>query len=759
MGCIGDETVFENASCGYASPPDDTGGFLRAERLERVRRGDDGRGHCRISVPGISCGKCLGAVEGALAGCAGVVAVRANLTLRQVAVILTGPDTDPLPALRRLEACGYPATLLDTAITEDAQDGGTASGLLRCLAVAGFGAANIMLLSVSVWAGAEGASREVFHLVSALIALPVVGYAGRPFFGSALAALKGGRLNMDVPVSLGVVLATGLSVVETARGGEHVFFDAAVVLLFFLLVGRYLDQRMRARARSAVTSLARLATRGAMLEQPDGKTTYLTLQRIIPDMVLRISPGERIPVDGCILDGTTDLDRSLVTGEHAPVPAGPGAPLEAGILNLTGAIRMRVLRPAERSFLAEVSRMLAAAEQGRGSYVRIADRAARLYAPVVHLLAALTLLGWVAATGDWYGSIFTAISVLIITCPCALGLAVPVVHVAAADRLFRAGIMMKDGSALERLATIDSAVFDKTGTLTTGTPVLTGGGPDAPDERAAAAALAAHSLHPAARAIATGLVEVPAPMEQLRETPGCGVEAVVEGRRARLGHPGWVSEIAAGDVVRAGGPAFAFGGGALAVFAVTETLRKGAGEAVAALRAAGVRVELLSGDGPEAVQAVARAIAFDSVRSGATPADKIARLEGLRAEGRHVLMVGDGLNDAAALAAAHVSMAPGSASDAGRLAADFVLTRDSFDAITAAYRIARRSERLVRQNFAIAIAYNCVAIPLAVAGYVTPLLAALAMSASSILVVANSIRPERRARAAPDGPAPQENFT
>ena len=644
-------------------------------------------------------------------------------------------------------------------MAEDAQDSGTASGLLRCLAVAGFGAANIMLLSVSVWAGAEGAPREVFHLVSALIGLPVVAYAGRPFFGSALAALRGGRLNMDVPVSLGVVLATGLSVVETARGGEHVFFDAAVVLLFFLLAGRYLDERMRARARSAVTSLARLATRGAMRELPDGSTTYLTLQRIRPDMVLRIAAGERIPVDGCILEGATDLDRSLATGEHAPVPAGPGAPLEAGILNLTGAIRMRVLRPAETSFLAEVSRMLAAAEQGRGSYVRIADRAARLYAPVVHLLAALTLIGWVAATADWYGSIFIAISVLIITCPCALGLAVPVVHVAAADRLFRAGIMMKDGSALERLATIDCAVFDKTGTVTTGTPVLTGGGPDAPHERAAAAALAARSLHPAARAIASAIVEAPAPVEQLRETPGCGVEALVNGRRARLGHPGWVSEIAAGDVAQAGGPTFAFDGGPLAVFAMTETLRKGAAEAVAALRGAGMRVELLSGDGPEAVEWVARAIPFDTVRSGATPAGKIARLEGLRAEGRHVLMVGDGLNDTAALAAAHVSMAPGSASDAGRLAADFVLTRDSFDAVTTAYRIARWSERLVRQNFAIAIAYNCVAIPLAVAGFVTPLLAALAMSASSIVVVANSIRPERRARASQSALAPREGFT
>ena len=722
--------------------------FRRAERIERVQGGTDGRGHCRLSVPSISCGKCIGAVERALADCEGVVAARANLTLRQVAITLRDPETDPLPALEKLQARGYPATLLDPAAPADATESGVASSLLRSVAVAGFGAANIMLLSVSVWAGAEGSARQVFHIVSALIALPVVAYSGRPFFGSALRALKAGRLNMDVPISLGVLLATGLSVFETAMNGRHVFFDAAVVLLFFLLVGRYLDQLMRAKARSAVTSLSRLAARGAMRELPDGTATYLTLDQLQPDMVLRIAPGERIPVDGCILDGTTDLDRSLVTGEHAPVPAGPNAPVEAGILNLTGAIRMRVIRPAESSFLAEVSRMLAAAEQGRGVYVRIADRAARLYAPVVHMLAALTLVGWVLATGRWYESIFIAISVLIITCPCALGLAVPVVHVAAAGRLFREGIMMKDGSALERLATIDTAVFDKTGTITTGTPVLTGGGPVSPEERAIASALASRSLHPASRAVALGIPASPVAIEQLRETPGCGVEAVVGGRRARLGRPDWVAEIVTGhrtaDSTAGSGPAFALESGPLSTFTIAETLRDGTVEAVAAFRAAGMRVELLSGDGKEAAQTIARDIPFDRVAWGATPAQKIARLEELRAEGRHVLMVGDGLNDTAALAAAHVSMAPGSASDAGRLAADFVFTRDSLDAVTGAYRIARRAETLVRQNFGLAILYNCIAIPLAVAGYVTPLLAAIAMSTSSIVVVANSIRPERQ---------------
>jgi Cu2+-exporting ATPase len=383
--------------------------------------------------------------------------------------------------------------------------------------------------------------------------------------------------------------------------------------------------------------------------------------------------------------------------------------------------------------------MLEAAERGRGTYVRIADRAARLYAPVVHLLSALTLLGWVVATGDWYRSLFVAISVLIITCPCALGLAVPVVHVAAAGRLFRHGIMMKDGSALERLANVDRVVFDKTGTLTTGAHSLTGGGPAVPRDRAIAHALASRSLHPVSRAIAASIAEPPAILTEVREVPGCGVEALAEGRPVRLGRSDWVAEIAGGDVPDAG-PAFARGGGTPFAFSVAETLRDDAPRVVAGLRELGLPVELLSGDAAAAVGKIAEQIPFDEVRHGAKPADKVAHLEILRAAGWHTLMVGDGLNDAAALAAAHVSMAPGSASDAGRMAADFVAIRDDLGAILTAHRIARRAARLVTQNIWLAILYNAIAVPMAVAGFVTPLVAAIAMSASSILVVANSLR-------------------
>jgi len=720
-------------------------------RQELRRAGEtlpDGRMRYLLSVPAIRCGACIAAIEDALAGCEGVTDARVNLTLRRVAVMLDAESRDPLPMLAMLERLGYPATAIEPGGAGDRAERRESVELLKALAVAGFAAGNIMLMSVSVWSGAGGATRDLFHLLSALIAVPVVAYSGRPFFGSALAALRARRLNMDVPISLGVLLALGLSVSETMRGGDEAYFDAAVTLLFFLLIGRYLDRLMRERARSAVVGLARLAARGAMRVGDDGRLDYVPLDEIKPGMVLRIAAGERLPVDACVVGGRSDLDRSLVTGESLPAPAGIGDVLEAGVLNLTGPLDVRALRSAGESFLAEVTKLLAAAEHGKGRYVRIADRASRLYAPVVHLLAAGTFVGWMAWTGsDWHTATYVAVTVLIITCPCALGLAVPVVHVVAAGRLFEAGILMKDGSALERLAEADRVVFDKTGTLTTGQPRIVASDPLPASDRGIARALALHSAHPVARAVAEHLQSTaPATLAEVREVPGFGVEGRARGMRARLGRADWVAELA-GPGQAPAVTAFAVEGGTLAGFSLAESLRPEAARAVAELSAAGLEPELLSGDAEAPVQAVARQLGIARVSWRQTPTEKIARLEALRAEGHRVLMVGDGLNDAPALVAAHVSMAPGSASDAGRLAADFVFTRDSLVAVAAARTTALRAARLVRQNIGLAVVYNFVAVPLAVAGQVTPLIAAVAMSLSSMLVVANSLR-----LAGPTGP-------
>ncbi|WP_164512320.1 heavy metal translocating P-type ATPase [Oceaniglobus ichthyenteri] len=724
-----DETAADLSDAG--SPLD------RAQIRAGVWVGEDGRGRFILSVPGIKCGACVAKIERALNARDEVISARANLTLHQVNIVLESPESDPMPIVKALAALGYVATPVESEA--DTAPDPTGKGLLRAIAVAGFGAMNIMLLSVGVWSGAEGQTRATFHLVSALIAVPVVIYAGQPFFRSALSALRARQLNMDVPIALAVALALALSIFETVQGGDHVFFDAAVTLLFFLLTGRYFDHLMRERARSAVSGLAKLSPRGAMVRQKHGTLAYMVLTDIAPGAILSIAPDERVPLDLEILTGNSDLDRSLVTGESMAVAIGPGDTLEAGTLNLTGVIEGRVLRSSQDSFLAQMIRMQSNAEVGRGLYVRIADRAARLYAPVVHLLALITFIGWIIATGgDWQASLFIAISVLIITCPCALALAVPVAHVVSAGRLMRMGVLMKDGAAIERLAEIDGIVFDKTGTLTTGTPMI-GSTPDDPVLRSGAKALALRSGHPAARAITLGVRDAPSDIARNKEVPGFGVEGAIGGRRARLGRAEWVGEIT--DIAAgAASPVFGFERGPSFSFDLTETLREGAHDAVTDLKKAGFSVALLSGDMEDRAQAVAMTLGIENTHHGATPADKIGVLETLRRDGHRPLMVGDGLNDAAALAAAHVSMAPSSACDAGRSAADFVFLRDTLDAVPATWKVARDTARIVRQNFALAIGYNCIAIPLAVAGLVTPLIAALAMSGSSILVIGNALR-------------------
>lgn len=712
--------------------------ILRSAEIDR-----DGSLRYTLSVPAIHCGQCIQVIERALNGLDGITQARVNMTLKRVSVVSRDERVSPDIVLNTLDRLGYHATAADIADNGVAATRKASESLLKAMAVAGFAAANIMLLSVSVWSGAEGATRDLFHLISGLIAIPVVFYSGRVFFVSAARALSARRLNMDVPISLAVLLALAMSLYESLTGGAEAYFDASVTLLFFLLIGRYLDQLMRERARSAVLGLARMSPRGAMAVGDDGKTRYVPIDEVVEGMTVRVAPGERIPADGVVRVGASDLDRSLVTGESAPVPVALDTSVEAGTMNLTGPLDIAVTRKAGESFIAEVMQMMQAAENGRGRYVRLADRMAQIYAPAVHLLALFSFIGWMIATGgDWHSSLYIAISVLIITCPCALGLAVPVVHVIGADRLFRNGILMKDGSGLERLAEANHAVFDKTGTLTTGVPAVAA--TTIPDRDAPLAkALAIHSIHPASRAIAAHLDDYgEAELADIREKPGFGVEGTRAGRTVRLGRRDWVAEIATEGSrgAETGSLAFARQGGALHGFTLLETLRAGAGDAICALRDDDFGVEVVSGDAALAVRRIADETGIADMTAEATPATKIERIRALQHDGRKVLMIGDGLNDAPALAAGDVSMAPASASDVGRMAADFVFLHEAMDAVPFAHRIAVKAGRLVRQNFGLAILYNCIAVPLAVAGLVTPLFAALAMSASSIVVVANSLR-------------------
>jgi Cu2+-exporting ATPase len=690
-----------------------------------------------LSVPSMHCAGCMSKIERGVAAEAGVVAARVNLSARTV-TIEHDPSLDAHDLVQALAELGYEA---QARREELAPRLSAARPLLAPLAVAGFAAMNVMLLSVSVWSGAEGSTRDLFHWISAGIGVPAIAFAGRPFFKSAWHAVRRGRTNMDVPISLGVLIATGLSLYETVRHGEHAWFDGALMLLTFLLVGRVLDAMMRDRARAGVNALLSQAAQGATVIGPDGGLGWIEAAKLAPGMTMRVAAGERLAADGEIVAGRSRFDQSLLTGESAPVALQTGDRALAGTLNLEAPVDVRVSHTGHDTTLAEIARLMEASTQNRSRYVRIADRAARLYAPAVHLLAALTVIGWLLAGASLYQALVTGVAVLIITCPCALGLAVPVAQVVASGSLMRAGIMVKDGSALERLASVDRALLDKTGTLTLGRPLPDPAALAALDERdaALALALASHSRHPLSRALAAALAERgirAAPVENVREIAGEGLFADWRDLHVALRRPESARGIAAALHVE-GEPA------RLIPFA--DRLRPGAKAALAQLGALGIECSILSGDRPEAVGEVARATGL-TAQGNARPADKQALVGRLRASGRKVLVAGDGLNDGPALAAADASIAPGSASDVGLQAADFVFVQDSLLALPRAVRAARRTMAVVRQNFTLAIGYNVLAVPLAMAGAVTPLIAAVAMSASSLIVIANSLRLARAAR-------------
>jgi Cu2+-exporting ATPase len=717
---------------------------LSGEEAERwTSSAGPGLKRIEFIVPQANCAACMPDIEGTLGKLPGVNAVRVNLTGRRVSVVWRDDEAEPQQFVDQLAALGYQARPFDPRETGLLNDDREGAKLLRALAVAGFAAGNIMLLSVSVWSGADGATRDLFHWLSALIALPTVAYAGRPFYRSAANALRHGRVNMDVPISLGVILASAMSLFETFHHAEHAYFDASVSLLFFLLTGRYLDHMMRARARSAVSQLMTLNAEGATQVTADGSRRYVAARDLRPGMTIAVAAGERIAADGTVSAGTSDLDRSLMTGESAPEPVKPGDTVHSGVLNITGPLLVEITAAGNDTFLAELIRLMSAAEQGQSHFIRLADRLARYYSPAVHVLAATTLVGWLLLGAGWHAALMTAIAVLIITCPCALGLAVPAVQVVASGKLFRSGVMIKDGAALEKLSAIDTVIFDKTGTLTQGAPELVSPKLVPADTLALAAGLAQASLHPLSRALvrhANRLGVTPVVPEAVAEHPGSGLSARWKGREVRLGSRAWCGLAQASEDEGLLEFAFKVEGRDPIVFAFEDALRADAAETVAALKAAGLDVHMLSGDRDAAAQRVARATGIEHVLARATPQTKLAFVEALTQAGKKVLMVGDGINDAPALAAGHTSMAPSSASDIGRTAAETVFMGHSLAAVAFARDIGVRSQRLARENFALAIAYNVLAVPVAMAGLASPLVAAVAMSTSSIIVIANALR-------------------
>jgi Cu2+-exporting ATPase len=714
-----------------------------------VRDLGSGLSHIDLAVEGVSCAGCMSKIERGLSAIPDVTLARVNLTDRRVALEWKQGALDPGRFIDRLAELGYKAYPFET-VRAEAVEADNSRFLLRCLGVAAFATMNVMMLSIPVWSGSAGdmipEQRDFFHWLSALIALPAAAYAGQPFFRSAFRALRTRNVNMDVPISIGVTLALAMSVVETLRHAEHTYFDAAIMLLTFLLVGRYLDQSMRLKTRAFAGNLAALKAETAIRLVGAGEISVVPVAAIRPGDIVLLRPGERCAVDGTVIEGRSEIDQSLITGETLYATAEHGSAVYAGSLNISGALRIRVSAASQGTLLAEITRLLDNALQARSRYVQLADRASRLYAPVVHATALLTIFGWVLIGASWHDAIVTGIAVLIITCPCALGLAIPTVQTVVSGAMFRAGVLLNSGDSIERLAEVDHIIFDKTGTLTL--PELdvvnSASIPTEVFDLAGRLALASH--HPVAAAVARA-ANAKSPLAGIVEQPGQGVRGVVDGEEVRLGRPSFCKADDLANEILSLDPevsAVAFMRGEQRhVFAVRQRLRSDAQDVVCALQARGIAVEIVSGDREPAVRAAAQTLGISEWRAGVTPADKIARIEDLKRQGFKVMMVGDGLNDAPALAAAHVSMSPISAAHLSQATADLVFLGKPLAPVIAAIDFSRQALHLMRQNLWLAVGYNLLAVPIAISGVVTPLIAAAAMSGSSVLVMLNALRARR----------------
>jgi Cu2+-exporting ATPase len=705
-----------------------------------------GRYSLEAVVGGIHCMSCVRNIEKTLQAFPEIISARVNMTTRHLTFVFHGAKEKANELLGAVNALGFDARpyVPDAAREAEKRE---RRFLLKSMGVAGFASGNIMLLSIAVWSGAGGSSatRDLFELLSAAIALPALIYAGRVFFLSAFGALKQGRANMDVPVSLALILATALSLYEMLSGtAGHVYFEAVTMLMFFLLAGRYLNFQARGKARSAAQDLLALMSGFATVLEKNGKTRLIPYKDIAEDMLLQVAAGEKIAADGVIESGLTELDTSLLTGESLPQKAKTGQVVLAGMVNLSAPVTVRVTQSVERSLFQEIIQLMEKAEQGGAKYVRLSERAAALYTPAVHTLSLAAFLFWYfVMDAGMHQAVIYAVSLLIITCPCALGLAIPIVQVMAGGRLFKKGILIKSGDALERLSKVTQIVFDKTGTLTRGKMSLIDGREIKPAVMKLAASMASQSRHPLSQALVAGYDGT---LQNLTVTDiaGCGLETEKSGKRIRLGRRGWALADGSGETEDAAVELWlSENGKAVQRFVFRDDLREDSAAVMAELQKRGLKTAILSGDRDAVTAEIAAKLGVTDYHAGVLPDRKCTVLEEMKTQGETVLMVGDGLNDAPALSTANVSASPATAMTVTQNAADIVFQGDKLAPVLEAYETAKASMRLTRTNLGLTIMYNLIAVPLAFAGMVTPLIAAIAMSASSMTVVLNSLRLNR----------------
>lgn len=695
-----------------------------------------------VLADGLRCAACAWLIDQALLREDGVLDVAANAVSGRIRLSWDPQRVDLCVLLQRLAALGFAPGLSGGSAREQARRRESRRDLLR-LGLAGLGAMQAMMFAEALYLDTAAqmplATRDFLRWITLLVSTPVVFVAGWPFLAGLFRDLRERNASMDVLVGSSILIAYAASVVATLRGGAQVWFDAAVMFVFLLLAARQLEQWARRRAVAQADALARARPAFARRERADGTSERVALGQVQPGDVLQVAAGEALPADGELLDAQAELDESLLTGESLPVRRLRGETLAAGSLCRGAPLRLRVQRSGNATRLAELVRLVGQAQTQRPRLVRAADRVARHFVIALFVAAVLVFAAW----WQWQPqrAFEITLAVLVISCPCALSLALPAALAAATDALARRGVLVLRADALETLAAVDTLVLDKTGTLTTAAFTLeqvdTFDGLARDTALTMAAALQCDPTHPLATAFPREAGDWTA--DARRIVAGQGVEGHIGTTQYRLGRAEFAAARADDGAVWLGDGTRAF-----ARFVVRQPLRADAAEAVAAFRRLGVALEIASGDAPEAVAATAQSLGIAHWRARQTPEDKLARAEGLQREGHVVAMLGDGINDAPVLAGASVSFAFAGGAALTHRAADFVLAGDSLTRIAEAIALARRTRRVMRQSLAWAVIYNALALPFAALGWIAPWLAALGMTCSSLLVVLNALRLVRK---------------
>ena len=728
--------------------PDLQKSFVRAEG-EHVRE-------AALILEGIVCAACVWLNERHVNRLPGVLEFRVNYSTHRARLRWDEQHIRLSDILAAIAAIGYVAHPFDPNRQEALQKR-ERSVALRRLAVAGLGSMQVMMLAVGLYVGdyqgMEDWIREFLRWICLILAVPVVTYSAQSFYQGAWRDLRRRQLGMDVPVALAILAAFLASVWHTWKGSGEIYYDSVTMFVFFLLTGRFLEMTARHRAAQISEALVRMLPATATRLNAANEEEIVPIAELAPGDRVLVRPGETLPADGRIIEGASSVDESLLTGESLPLPRQVGEALIGGAVNVDSPLVMRVEKVGADTVLSAISRLLDRAQSEKPRLALLADRIAGGFVAALLIVAAVVLAAWWSLS-DFDTAFRITLSVLVVTCPCALSLATPTAIVAATGALTRIGLLTTRGHALETLARATHVIFDKTGTLTFGRPqvaaVETVGGLEARRGLALAAALERGSEHPVGRALAEAAGEMIPLATDVHNTPGSGIEGWIEGRRYRVGRPEFVaalsqSAVSGRDDLDAASTWVALGDetGLLAWFQLTDTLRPGAAAAVKALQARGLTVELLSGDRPDAVAHIAREVGIATATGGLSPQDKLDRLRELQRQGAVAAMVGDGVNDAPVLAAAQVSLAMGSGTQLAHATADMILLSEKLECLVNGVDMARRTLTIMRENFAWAIGYNLIALPLAAGGWLTPWMSAIGMSGSSLLVVLNALRLRR----------------